>query len=57
MDTNDIAAAENIVNRRLALLESLGEDKRNTIAWREALAESAELNRRIAFSNWRKAAR
>lgn len=57
MDANDIAAAENIVNRRLALLESLGEDKRNTVAWREALAESAELNRRIAFSNWRKAAR
>jgi hypothetical protein len=33
-------AAADIINRRIAYLRSLGEDVRNTVAWRDAVAES-----------------
>lgn len=55
MTNTEISTARSIVSRRLALLSSLGENARNTISWREACAESAELERRIAFTNWRAA--
>ena len=52
MNTTDIAAAREISDRRMNYLVSRGEDKRNTIAWRDAVDERNFIERRAAFAAW-----
>jgi hypothetical protein len=52
MTTTEITKARDISDRRIAYLEKLGEDTRNTPSWRDATAERAQLERQIAFSGW-----
>ena len=40
--------ASDIIERRLAILTKLGEDKRNTVAWQDACYESAAFGRAIS---------
>lgn len=42
-----------ISNRRLDALKANGEDVRNTAAWRDAVHEYNQINRAIAFSNFK----
>ena len=48
---NALQASE-IISRRIAYLASKGEDKRNTIAWRDACAESAVFGRSVSFRTY-----
>lgn len=52
MNTNDIATAREISDRRMNYLASRGERERNTIAWRDAVDERNYIERRAAFSAW-----
>jgi hypothetical protein len=53
MTATEITKALDISDRRLAYLESRGEDKRNTVAWRDAVYERGVIERSIAFSAWK----
>ena len=44
MNTTQTKAAKLISNTRIAYLVSKGEDKRNTVAWRDAMYEARMLN-------------
>lgn len=52
MGTN-FEAAIDISDRRITILTKLGEDKRNTPSWRDATAERAQIERAIAFANFK----
>lgn len=41
-----------IIQRRLDLMTNLGENKRSTVCWRDAIAEMAELNREFTMTTW-----
>jgi hypothetical protein len=44
--------AAGIIGRRIAYLRSLGEDARNTAAWRDAVYEQNEFSRAIGCRTW-----
>src|SRR6185295_3490797 len=50
LSKSDAGNALAISVRRLAALRANGDDKRRTVAWREALAERAEIERQIRFA-------
>lgn len=41
-----------VIERRLALLRSLGENTRNTASWRDARDEMAQFNRAVGMRTW-----
>lgn len=41
-----------IIEARLALLRSLGEDTRGTVSWRDAVAELGEFRRAVSMRTW-----
>ncbi len=52
MTNNEITRARDISARRIAALQANGEDTRRTAAWRDAVAERAQIERSIAFSRY-----
>jgi hypothetical protein len=46
------ARANDIITRRIALLRSLGEDVRNTVSWRDAVAEQGQFQRAVSMQTW-----
>ena len=53
MTKQQIDAARDISDRRLAALRKNGEDVRGTPAWRDALDERSQIERSIAFATWK----
>lgn len=50
MTATEVDRVRGVSDRRLAALRANGDDKRRTVAWREALAERSELERLISLS-------
>lgn len=44
--------SEDVISRRMAYLVSRGEDKRNTVAWRDACDERGTFNRSVSFRTY-----